>query len=70
MEEARRLSLTGWVMNRRDGGVETMAEGEELALAEFCDWLKEGPDMAVVSGVETVYSQATGEFLSFTVRYW
>jgi len=69
MDEAKRLGLTGWIGNRRDGSVEAIAEGEESALCEFADWCRKGPDMAVVSGVDTSYSEATGEFHSFAIRH-
>ena len=34
-EGANRLGLVGWVVNRPDGAVETVAEGTETALKEY-----------------------------------
>lgn len=68
-QEARRLKLTGWVKNLRDGKVETMAEGEKEALEEFKKWCQHGPPAAHVTQVEIAWETATGEFKDFTVRH-
>lgn len=41
--EARRLRLAGWVRNRRDGGVEAVALGDETALRHLAEWARHGP---------------------------
>lgn len=46
------LALTGWVRNLADGSVETVACGEEQALAAFRRWLHRGPPYAIVREVE------------------
>lgn len=66
---AQRLDLTGWVANRRDGTVETVAEGERKALQEFQDFLHRGPPSAVVQQVDVRWESHTGEFGRFGVRY-
>lgn len=48
---ARRLQLSGWVMNRRDGSVEIAASGREDELDEFRRLIARGPNGAVVSEV-------------------
>lgn len=63
------LGLTGWVRNRPDGTVELVAEGDEDELHKMLLWCAEGPSYAVVRGVEEEYSEATGEFESFTTVY-
>ena len=69
MEEAERLGLTGWVRNQYDSSVEAVAEGTEVALKEFEQWCSQGPPAARVTGADANYSNATGEFDSFTVAY-
>ena len=49
---ARELGLAGWVRNRRDGGVELVAAGDDAALDRLGDWLAAGPTMARVDHVE------------------
>jgi len=68
-EEAERLALTGWVRNQYDGSVEAVAEGDEAKLNEFAEWCRKGPPSARVTGVDVDYSDATGEYDSFTVGY-
>jgi acylphosphatase len=41
--EARRLGLTGWVRNRRDGSVEAFACGVPAALDALVEWAERGP---------------------------
>jgi len=67
--EAVRRHLTGWVRNLWDGSVEVVAEGSLAALEEFERYLHRGPAMAEVERVDVTYSEATGEFSSFNIRY-
>ena len=48
---ARRLTLTGWVRNRRDGSVEAMIAGSAEAVAALIDWARRGPAGAEVEHV-------------------
>ena len=68
-EEARRLGVTGWVRNLHTGEVEVLAEGEDEAVATFFSWCRQGPASASVTDATSEYSEATGEFGSFGVRY-
>jgi len=63
---ARRLGLTGWVRNLRDGRVELIACGEEVPLKELERWLWQGPPRARVAEVkvqETVVQLFDGFFV-------
>ncbi len=66
--EAQRLLLTGWVRNRSDGTVEVIAEGPRAQLEGLLDFLRSGPPMAHVMGVEATWQPATGEFTAFEIR--
>lgn len=66
---ARSLGLSGWVANRRDGTVETIAEGKRSDLDEFLDFLHRGSPSASVQRVDCEWNRPTGEFSSFRVRY-
>ncbi len=49
---ARRLEVTGWVRNRRDGSVEAMIAGDAFAVARMIEWARHGPPNAEVAHVE------------------
>jgi acylphosphatase len=49
---ARRLGLTGWVRNRRDGSVETLIVGDDWAVGEMIAACRRGPAMARVDAVD------------------
>ena len=66
---AQRLGLTGWVANRWDGTVETVAEGQSEVLNEFWDFLHRGSPSSMVQQVDVNWGTATGEFKRFGVRY-
>jgi acylphosphatase len=66
---AHRLGLRGWIANRRDGTVETVAEGRRSDLDEFVDFLHRGSPAASVQDVDVVWQSPSGEFSGFTVRY-
>lgn len=51
-EEARRLGLDGWVRNRRDGTVELIAYGDEVALEALARACAAGPPSAEVTRVD------------------
>ncbi len=67
--EAQRLHLMGWAANHQDGTVRVVAEGPEAALQEFMTYLHQGPAMAHVARVDVTWSEATGEFPQFSVRW-
>lgn len=67
-DQARRLGLTGWVRNRFDGSVETVAEGTAEALANLARFCRKGPVGAKVDGVDTRDETETGEFSAFSIR--
>ena len=65
--EARRLGLTGWVMNRRDGSVEVVAEGDEGLLRELLAYCQRGPSAARVEKVDVRWRKYAGEFADFRI---
>jgi len=62
--EARRLKLSGWVRNRRDGTVEALVCGPAEAVETLIAWAQRGPPAARVERVEVSDSpeSITGEF--------
>jgi acylphosphatase len=65
--EARRLGVSGWVRNTADGRVEAAFEGQPDAVNELTNWCRHGPTHAVVTGIEVVDEDLTGE-LGFRIR--
>ena len=66
---ASQLGLTGWVANQWDGTVKVLAEGDEAALRDLIAFLHEGSPAARVQRVDEKWSEATGEFQRFSVKY-
>lgn len=69
VRSAQRLGLTGWIANRWDGTVETVAEGPRGALDKFLAFLHRGSPSAMVQRVDTEWETPTGQFKRFGVRY-
>lgn len=65
---ARRLGVTGWVRNERDGSVRLEAEGPREALESLVDAVEEGPRLARVEQVRVDWSDADDQFDTFRVR--
>ncbi|MBL8483644.1 MAG: acylphosphatase [Rhodocyclaceae bacterium] len=63
--EARRLGLTGWVRNRRDGSVECYACGAPAALAALQDWAGRGPRGARVTRVDAAHAEIDAGIMGF-----
>lgn len=64
--EAQRAGVTGWVRNLRDGTVEAVVAGEELAVRKVIEWSRRGQPGARVTRVEI--SDDEGEFTEFEIR--
>ena len=66
--ESERLELRGYVLNRQDGSVEVVAEGERAALEALLAWLHRGPPAARVEQLTPHWAQPAGGFARFEVR--
>jgi acylphosphatase len=68
--EARKLGLTGYVRNLVSGdAVEIRAEGEKTQLDKLLEQLKTGPPGAQVKAMNVDWSDYSGQFDNFTIRY-
>jgi acylphosphatase len=63
LQEARRLGVTGWVRNRRDGTVEAVVQGDPDAVEAMVAWAKHGPKGAIVERAEM--TQVTADYAEF-----
>lgn len=67
---ARSLGLKGYVRNLASGdAVEIKAEGHKPQLDRLLEQVKTGPPGAWVKRVEIDWSDYTGEFDNFSIRY-
>ncbi len=67
--QAKKLGLTGWVMNEDDGTVRVVADGEEENLKKLIDWCYNGPMLAKVDKIDIEWREATGQFNNFDIKY-
>lgn len=65
---ARHFELVGWVRNLPDGRVEALAEGPREALESFLAYCHKGPLFSKVTGVEEIWTTATGDLDGFELR--
>jgi len=68
-QQATQLGLTGYVRNLPRGAVEVNAEGERKQLDQLIGYLKVGPPSAKVEKVVTNWSEYTGSYSRFSIRY-
>ena len=66
---AKTLGLAGYVRNLPEGLVEVEAEGKRKGLEELVRYLKTGPPGARVDKVAVSWSEYTGKYEGFNIRY-
>jgi acylphosphatase len=66
--QALNHGVAGWVRNLRDGRVEAVFEGEEMAVKELVDFCRHGTSSAKVNNVEINYEPYKNEFNDFSMR--
>ncbi len=67
---ARTLDLKGYARNLPDGdAVEVQAEGNKQQLNKLVEQLKIGPPSASVKRIEVNWSDPSGQFDDFGIRY-
>jgi len=67
--EARRLKLTGWVKNLRDGRVEAVIEGPRGKVDALLAKVRRGPRAARVEKLDVRDQPAEGDLKRFEIRY-
>ena len=66
---ARRMGLKGYIQNMRDGSVQATVEGEDKAIDEWIEELKEGPRYAEVTKIDQETKDFTGKLPDFDVKF-
>ncbi len=64
---ARRLHVSGFVMNEPDGGVYLEAEGEMKNLEALLAWCRKGPVTGKVDEVIVAWGEPHGKFTGFRI---
>jgi acylphosphatase len=67
--KAEELGLKGWVRNTPDGCVEAVFEGDKSRVEDMITWCHQGPPAAQVENVTVNFTDFSGAFSGFAVRY-
>ncbi len=68
-QRASELGLSGYARNLPSGAVEVVAEGERKQLEKLISYLEVGPPPAEVEKVATSWSEYSGKYSGFDIRY-
>jgi len=63
------LGVIGYVRNLPNGTVEAVAEGERKQLEKLIERIKVGPPGARVTRIDTKWSEYSGKYSDFTLRF-
>lgn len=69
LRKALALGLAGYVRNEPDGSVTVRAQGDPGALADFREWLDEGPPGAYIESVTASSCHPLASFTTFFVDF-
>lgn len=70
VDVARRLGVSGWVLNERDGSVSALIQHSDAAvLSDLLTLMREGPPAARVDEVEVEPVVTTEVFKGFEIRF-
>lgn len=67
--KARELQISGYTRNLSAGEVFVVAEGDQVDLETFTDYLRIGPPLAHVRELKIAVSQYTGQYENFTISF-
>ncbi|MGW8195794.1 MAG: acylphosphatase [Desulforhopalus sp.] len=67
--EAKKLHLTGWVRNRRDGSVEAVICGDKSDVSLLLERLRQGSPGSRVDNLVVSDHESEEKFTTFEVRY-
>lgn len=65
---AKKLGLTGYVLNTEDGGVEAVLQGEKDKIEELIAICRKGPLLSEVEQIGFEWEERAEEFTSFDIH--
>ena len=68
VQAAFECSVNGWVRNRHDGSVESLAQGERAAIERFVAWCRRGPPLARVTDLVVTDAEVDVSLSAFEFR--
>ena len=68
-DEAITHNVTGWVKNRKDGGVEAVFEGAEEDVTKLIERCHKSPAWARITDVHVDWQDYKGEFKQFLISW-
>lgn len=66
-DQARKVSVEGWVRNLRDGRVEAVFEGSRASVQRMVSWCYSGPPAAQVEQVQVAWEDVTNTEGPFSI---
>ena len=66
--KALELELSGYAKNTPDGNVEVAAEGDENKISKLIEFIRKGPGIASVTGIEIKHKEPEN-FKGFEIRH-
>jgi acylphosphatase len=67
--QAAALGLTGRVRNCADGSVEAVVQGDDIVVAQFLSWARNGPSMADVDRIDVDREPPDEGLTSFRIEH-
>lgn len=68
-ENARKYNIKGFVMNKSNGDVKIVAEGQENDLESYLSWCRQGPSHAWVDNVIVHRSDEVSNYKYFDIKH-
>lgn len=65
-EKAQALNLKGYIRNMPDQTVETLVQGEKLAIEKFAEWCRLGSPSSKVEKIEIIWQTPDKLFTTFS----
>ena len=66
-QQAQKLGINGWVSNKSNGDVETLAQGEKADLEQFIAKVKEGTTFSRVDNVNLEWMNKDEQYFGFEI---